>query len=136
MNIGTAREKSLWLSVGVDLFSRDVSIQVFSTRMSLTSVFGMGTGGTSLPLTPTVFLHPFWYPENQTASIMDRVIFIHFWKSPRPISTRWLNMSPCLHLAPINLLVFEGSYSLEVMGYLILRTASRLDAFSVYPIRT
>ena len=32
---------------GVDLSSRAVSRQVLSTRMSLTSVFGMGTGGTS-----------------------------------------------------------------------------------------
>ena len=41
-------------SAGIDLSSRVVSNQVFSTRMSLTSVFGMGTGGTSLPLTPAL----------------------------------------------------------------------------------
>ena len=56
--------------------------------------------------------------------------------SPRPISTRKLNMSPCLHIEPINLVVYKGSYLLKAMGYLILGTASRLDAFSVYPIRT
>ena len=33
------------------------------------------------------------------------------------------------------LVVFEGSYSLR-MGYLFLRVASRLDAFSVYPLQT
>ncbi len=37
---------------GIDLFSRVVANQVFSTRVSLTAVFGMGTGGTSQPLTP------------------------------------------------------------------------------------
>ena len=35
--------------VGTDLVSRAVTSQVSSTRMSLTSVFGMGTGVTSLP---------------------------------------------------------------------------------------
>lgn len=31
--------------------------------------------------------------------------------SPRPISTRRLNASPRLHRRPINLIVYEGSYS-------------------------
>ena len=31
--------------VGIDLFSRAVASQVSSARQSLTSVFGMGTGG-------------------------------------------------------------------------------------------
>ena len=35
-------------SVGIDLFSRAVSHQVSSALMSLTTVFGMGTGGPSL----------------------------------------------------------------------------------------
>ena len=56
--------------------------------------------------------------------------------SPRPISTRKLNASPRLHIEPINLVVCKGSYLFKTMGYLILGTASRLDAFSVYPIRT
>ena len=40
-------------SVGVDLFSRAAARQVSSARMSLTTVFGMGTGGPSSSLTPT-----------------------------------------------------------------------------------
>ena len=55
--------------------------------------------------------------------------------SPRPISDCQLNMLPCLHPSPIYLVVFKGSYVLTT-GYLILRGASRLDAFSVYPCRT
>ena len=55
--------------------------------------------------------------------------------SPRSISIAQLNMLPCLHLRPINHVVYMGPYSLR-MGYLILRWASRLDAFSVYPFRT
>ena len=39
--------------VGIALFSQAVTRQVFSTLMSLTSVFGMGTGGSSSPVTPT-----------------------------------------------------------------------------------
>ena len=34
------------------------------------------------------------------------------WSSPRPISIAKLNMSPYLHLQPINLVVFKGSYLL------------------------
>ena len=55
--------------------------------------------------------------------------------SPRPISTGLLNTLPYLHSRPIYLVVCKGPYSLLVMGNLILRTASRLDAFSVYPFR-
>src|SRR3954452_21822117 len=56
--------------------------------------------------------------------------------SPRPISTGLLRVSPRFQIRPINLVVFQGSYSLKGMGELILRPASRLDAFSGYPIRT
>ena len=41
--------KDGFVCAGVDLSSRVVTNQVFSTQMSLTSVFGMGTGGTSSP---------------------------------------------------------------------------------------
>ena len=43
----TDRIGQSFLVVGEDLFSRDVAVQVSSALMSLTSVFGMGTGGTS-----------------------------------------------------------------------------------------
>ncbi len=56
--------------------------------------------------------------------------------SPRPISIGQLNALLRLHLRPIYLVVFKGSYYLNGMGYLILRWVSRLDAFSVYPVRT
>ena len=39
--------------VGFDLFSRAVASQVFSALQSLTSVFGMGTGGPSALKKPT-----------------------------------------------------------------------------------
>ena len=40
--------------VGVDLSFQSVARQVFSAPVSLTSVFGMGTGGPSPLKTPTV----------------------------------------------------------------------------------
>ena len=91
-------------------------------------MFGMGTGGTSLPSAPTVKTEYRREDANENASLMK------LRKSARPISIRKLNMSPCLHFGPIDLVVYKGSY--QKGGYLILRTASRLDAFSVYPIRT
>ena len=45
-----------WICVGTALSSQAVARQVFSTLMSLTSVFGMGTGGSSSPLAPTIYL--------------------------------------------------------------------------------
>ena len=39
--------------VGIELFSRAASSKVFSPLQSLTSVFGMGTGGPSAFVTPT-----------------------------------------------------------------------------------
>src|SRR6185503_10032752 len=56
--------------------------------------------------------------------------------SPRPISTGLLRVLPHFQIRPINLVVYQGSYSLKGMGELISRPASRLDAFSGYPIRT
>ena len=43
----------LSLCVGIELFSRAASSKVFSPLQSLTSVFGMGTGGPSAFVTPT-----------------------------------------------------------------------------------
>ena len=61
------------------------------------------------------------------------LVFLRFSRlSPRPISNSQLHMLPCFHLCPIYLVVFKGSYFFR-MRDLILRGASRLDAFSVYP---
>ena len=58
---------------------------------------------------------------------------LQLWSSPRPISTCQLHTLLYFHLMPIYLILSKGSY---LLGYLILRGASRLDAFSVYPCRT
>ena len=49
----------------------------------------------------------------------------------RAISTGQLNALLRLHLRPIDEMVYLGS-----QGYLVLRGASRLDAFSGYPFRS
>ena len=61
--------------------------------------------------------------------------FLISWSSPHPISNSQLRVLPHFHLCPIYLVVFKGVYFFR-MGYLILRGASRLDAFSVYPFPT
>ncbi len=68
-------------------------------------------------------------------ALQSAFAFFAFWSSPRPISNSQLHTLPCFHLCPIYLVVFKGSYFFR-MGYLILRGASRLDAFSVYPVPT
>ena len=70
------------------------------------------------------------HPQNSIAVAM-------FSKSrPRIISTGLLNALLRLHIPPINLVVSQDPYSLKGMGELISRWASRLDAFSGYPIQT
>ena len=56
----------------------------------------------------------------------------YFRLNPRPISNHQLSTLLHLHLGPIYLVVFKGSYCFH-MRYPILGGASRLDAFSVYP---
>ena len=62
--------------------------------------------------------------------------FFLFRSSPRPISTSPLKALLPLHFWPIYLIFFEGPYQINSVGDLILRLASRLDAFSAYPVRT
>ena len=80
------------------------------------------------------------FPRRLLKVNFHRRLVIHdtsslLWSSPRPISDSQLHVLPHFHLCPIYLVVFKGSYYLR-MGYLILRGASRLDAFSVYPVPT
>jgi hypothetical protein len=56
--------------------------------------------------------------------------------SPRPISTGQLHALPHFHFRPINPMVYSGALLHRGMGDLILKRASRLDAFSGYPFRT
>ena len=70
------------------------------------------------------------HPQNSIA------VVVHSKSRPRIISTGLLNALLRLHIPPINLVVSQDPYSLKGMGELISRWASRLDAFSGYPIQT
>ena len=57
-------------------------------------------------------------------------------QASRPISTGQLSTLLYLHTRPINVVVYNGPLGDCSQGYLILKEASRLDAFSGYPFRT
>ena len=68
------------------------------------------------------------------AFALHRLSAHSYWKSFRPISNGQLHALLHFHLHPIYPVLFRGSLGL-LRGYLILGSASRLDAFSVYPFR-
>jgi hypothetical protein len=52
------------------------------------------------------------------------------------VRTGRLRRSLAVHIRPIDLVVFQEPSALEVPGNLVLEGASRLDAFSAYPVPT
>ena len=132
----TARRRSSSEKSGGDLLSRAVSCQVPSAREGLTSVFGMGTGVTPPPLPPKSVVTQGDSPDGRLLlehSIASTKIIVN--PSPRPISTGRLNTLLCVHLRPINVVIYHGPYLVDPVGNLILERASHLDAFSAYPFR-
>jgi hypothetical protein len=123
------------VKTGGDLLSQALAGQVPSALRGLTALFGMGRG-VSLSLLPPK--HGETVPRRglKTAPRPNSRAKRKTTSSPRPISTGQLSGSPRLYRRPINLVVYQGSYSLKGMGELISRSASRLDAFSGYPIHT
>ena len=90
---------------GGDLLSQGATPQVPSALAGFTSVFGMGTGG-SLPLSP---------PDKSLSVELTRALHSEhintvriLYPSPRPISTGPLNTLLCLHVRPINLVIYQG----------------------------
>ena len=88
----------------------------------------------------TCFLKPFSSDESQAQRFVQVLFcFLVFTRlsvtgtdqAYRAISTGQLNALLHLHLRPIDVVVFHGP-----QGYLVLRGASRLDAFSGYPVRS
>ena len=130
----------LKIKSGSVLLSREVALQVPSTQLSLTSVFGMVTGGSSMPLPPD---YSFWVlaPSklNNAPYLFSNPSFNQLpadsWTSPRAISTIQLHTLLHFHLWPIYPVFSRCPYSFR-LGNLISEGASRLDAFSVYPVRT
>ena len=117
---------------GGDLLSRGTAPQVPSALAGFTSVFGMGTGGAPPLSPPDKSLNvKGCQPALLERSIASTSIVWVLYPSPRPISTGPLNALLHLHLRPIDVVVYHGP-----QGYLVLRGASRLDAFSGYPVRS
>ena len=77
------------------------------------------------------------HSQKQILQLFNRfgVLTPFFRSNPRTVSIGHLNTLLYLQLQPIYLIVSKGSYSFR-MGNLILWPASRLDAFSVYQLRT
>ena len=78
------------------------------------------------------FLFSFQVFFGHLGNSVPSMCLLCFWSSFRPISSSQLHASLHFHLCPIYLIVSKGSLTF-LPGDLILRGASRLDAFSVYP---
>ncbi len=119
---------------GGDLLSQAREGQVPSALRGLTALFGMGRG-VSPSQAPPKDCETGLFRALKTAQLAGDG-YQRVPSSPRSISTGLLSPLLGVHIRPINLVLFQGSYSLEGMGELISRWASRLDAFSGYPVRT
>ena len=75
-----------FLCVGTALFSRAASSQVFSALTSLTSVFGMGTGGPPPLLAPTTVVR--FFAEAYIKQVALIYTIIHFFKNGDPYEIR------------------------------------------------
>lgn len=64
------------------------------------------------------------------------VAWVLYGQAARSISTSRLHVLPRVDRWPINVVVFDGPSGGRASGDLILGGASRLDAFSGYPVRT
>ena len=118
------------LCVGVDLSFQSVSRQVLSALVSLTSVFGMGTGGPSPLKTPTIFRNCTLKTKQRRGKA--RGLPAKYRSSPRVISTSRLNTLLRLHRWPINEVVFFDPYSIMdgrsyLRGSFTLRCLQRLS---------
>ena len=123
---------------GNDLSSRAVTSQVLSARRSLTSVFGMGTGGTFSPLSPeTCWIRFVSYPQNLIlwnvaafAAFRSIESDSHslFRSSPRPISIDNLTHH-CVY--SVNLSTLSSSRGLTGLchGILVLEGGFTLRCF-------
>ena len=116
--------------MGDDLLSHRVSPAVPPALAGLTSLSGMGRGVSPPPSSPFLKRRIFGCKAQRCAEP-------DLWKlhsatkplSPRLISTTRLNTSPCLHLWPINLVVYQESYPLKGGGRSHLEASFPLRCF-------
>ena len=95
------------------LSSRNVSIQVLSAFEGLTTVFGMGTGGTP-QLSSLDSYEDTFAPSKLHRRSFHSLFYAFFKSSLRPISIGPLHTSRYFHSRPIYLVIFKGSYQLSL----------------------
>ena len=85
----TAKYCYLAVRVGFDLSSRAVASQVLSAPQSLTSVFGMGTGGPSAIEKPTVELHRYsdYNPLSVSDDLSSRAVASQVLSAPQSLTS-------------------------------------------------
>ena len=103
---------------GSDLLSHNVTVAVPSAPKSLTSEFGMGSGGTS-SISPPENLGLHRNPNSATERILrerlaeggrtSSILPLRHDQASRPISTSQLRALQRFHPWPINLVVYKGS---------------------------
>ena len=120
------------------LFSRFVSKQVSSAQVSLTSVFGMGTGGPSPQSTPTqVCFHTLKTEQSNCSYVLQAPAYLlnHLGQALGllvPVSS----IHYCTSTSGLSTSSSTTCLTPQGMRDLILGKVSRLDAFSVYLVRT
>src|SRR5919107_1965716 len=113
--------------MGDDLLSHRVSPAVPSALAGLTSLFGMGRGVAPPPSSP--FLKKGVFGCKDRAPDLWKLHSATKPLSPRLISTTRLKTSLHLHLWPINLVVYQESYSLKGDGRPYLEASFPLRCF-------
>ena len=126
---------------GDDLLFRGFAPPVASAQAPFTTVFGMGTGGSTPLTTPAPRAARRVARGGSVVGGTCRGRRAHSWvraqaQTPSAISTGRLRASRPVHPPPIEQLVLLRPYALKGLGCLILGSVSRLDAFSASPLRT
>jgi hypothetical protein len=112
-----ARGRLVYEKTGGVLLSQALASQVPSALRGLTALFGMGRGVSPSPRPPEKGERPRPPQSFKTAQRHKRVSpplpgQSKNPSSPRPISTGLLRTLPSFQIRPINLVVYQGSYSL------------------------
>ncbi len=105
-----ARRRPVCQKTGGVLLSQALAGQVPSALRGLTALFGMGRGVSPSPRPPEKGERPRLPRSLKTTQSPRRVSKNP--SSPRPISTGLLRTLPYFQIRPINLVVYQGSYSL------------------------
>ena len=111
-----ARRRPVYEKTGGVLLSQALASQVPSALRGLTALFGMGRGVSPSPRPPEKDERPRLPGPSKLHSATTSITPLYEDQknpsSPRPISTGLLRTLPSFQIRPINLVVYQGSYSL------------------------